>query len=86
MIRRVNLIFHFEGGRVLIINGIDRVYRKMASCRLVEIIKKTLGIRIYIQEYIFNRSNLFHDFFAKEASLLNLNGLDKSFFEAINFN
>jgi hypothetical protein len=46
----------------------------MASCPLVEIIKKALGIRIYIQEYIFNRSNLDHDFFAKEAGLLNLNG------------
>ena len=59
---------------MLIISRIDKVYRKTASCRLVEIIKKTLGIRIYIQEYIFNRSNLDHDFFAKEASLLNLNG------------
>ena len=41
MIRRGKLIFHFGGGRILIINRIDRVYRKIASCRLVEIFKKT---------------------------------------------
>jgi hypothetical protein len=46
MIRRGKLAFHFEGVRILIISTIDRVYRKTASCRLVEIIKKTLGIRI----------------------------------------
>ena len=73
MIRRGNLIFHFEGGRILIINGTDRVYRKMASCRLVEIIKETLGIRKEIQKHIFSRSNLFPGLFTKEVSLSNLN-------------
>ncbi len=73
MIRRGKLIFHFEGGRILIINRIDRVYRKIASCRLVEIFEK-LGIHIEIQKRILSRSNLFHDLFAKETSLLNSSG------------
>ncbi len=46
----------------------------MGSCRLVEIIKKTLGIRIEIQKHIFSRSNLFPGFFTKEVGLPNLNG------------
>ena len=74
MIQRGNLILHLEGVRIFVISRTDRVHRKIASCRLVEIIKKTLGIRKEIQKHIFSRSNLFPGLFTKEVGLPNLNG------------